>query len=85
MAPSEVCELDFHQYRGVFYTVTYDRFEDFFLYSDFLPHTKLLDIEFDIVFMHGIVPLVKMNYLANIHGVHIYYSYRGAVVAVIVW
>jgi hypothetical protein len=29
--------------------------------------------------------LVKMNYLANIHGVHIYYSYRGAVVAVIVW
>ena len=50
MAPSEVCELDFHQYRGVFYTVTYGRFEDLFWYSDFLPHTKLLDIEFDIFF-----------------------------------
>jgi len=83
MAPSEVCDLDFHQYRGVFYTVTDGRFEDLFRYSDFLPRTKLLDIEL-IVFMHGIVPLVKMNYLANIHGVHIYYSYRGAVVAVIV-
>ena len=84
MSPSEVCELDFHQYRGVFYTVTDGRFEDRFWYSDFLPHTKLLDIEFDIVFMHDIVPLVKMNYLPNIHGVHIYYSYRGAVVAVII-